>query len=110
MAEEGSSCPEKASQDLIFHAVLKMTQLNVTLQEPCPFVVSWICEGPTKRSCDIVGCAPPQPLNINTITNTYASLAGGLCCLIPQEIAAPSKPCTISPVPNGAKATQSVSL
>ena len=31
MAEEGSSCPGKASQDLIFDAVLKMTQLNVTL-------------------------------------------------------------------------------
>ena len=43
--------------------------------------------------------------------NKYIRLPrGGLCCLIPQEIAAPRKPCAISPAPNGAKATQSVSL
>jgi hypothetical protein len=61
MAGKCNSWPRKDFWRYIEEAVLKVEQQNVALEEAHQFLVSWTCEQPTKRTCDIVGCVPPQP-------------------------------------------------
>ena len=88
LAEKGHPCSPVISNhspivrsistsDVIFDVVLKVKQLKVAPEKSYQFLVSWTCDQQPKQTCDIVGCAPPQPQKIHNNTNTMAPLTRG---------------------------------
>ena len=89
MAGQWNSWPREDFRRHIFEAVLKLRQLNVALQKSHQSLVSWTCDQPTKRTCDILGRALPQP-TIFTKIPTHSPANRGFYSLVFQKIAASS--------------------